>query len=528
MKADLEDKLGVYIYVHNRVKTKEKTRGGGVAVLLNRQKFGQARVIASQTHNEVEILAVQTDIERQKIVIIAIYCPPRKRPKDKVLGEVVKIIGEVRQRWGAIPVIALGDLNNANFDLKSKFSFMDKEVSPITRRGAALDKIVLSTQLEICATGTMPPLQSDDGKTRSDHLVMYCVVELKFIYHEKRLQTHGWKYKSNAQQLVDEYLQREDAWESLKETTDVEQVVQAFESTMTALRDIVAVPIKYKKKVKDKVWMTKTLKKEIDIKNNIFKNSGYSDHFKRKRKEVEAMVKKAKSTYYGRKLDELKKSNTRQFYQVVRSMNDPDNTDRFDLTEATGEEDQQKAIQKLEEYFASLSKGYEKYKWYPDEQTSAQFQPINEEEVQNAIKLTKVAGNGVINDVDSGLLKLAKKHLVRPILLIMTRMYESNTWPKAFKVETGKPVPKSMKPQSIKDLRLVSMTPFVSKVCEQIVIKRSEGEWKSKANRNQFGGKKGTGTCHALAVAVQACVDLKAAWCSLTSRRHSTRATRKI
>ena len=510
LKADMGDKLDARIYLHNRIKTKEKKRGGGVALILNRQKFGPARIIVAQTKNEVELLAIQTDIHRNKIVVIGIYCPPRKRPKEKAMNEVVKIIGDVRKRWGAIPLVVLGDLNNANFDLGSRFAFMDKEYSPITRRGAALDKIVMSTHLNIFASGTMPPLASDDGNSRSDHLVMYCVVQMNFINHEKRLQTHTWRYKKNAQEVVDSYLGQSMIWKPLKEAGSAEDVVQQFDSIMTGLRDIVAKPVKYIRKSKDKVWITKTIKKQIEIKNNIFKNSGYSDHFKRKRKEVEALVKEAKKTYYGRKLDQLKNSNTRQFYSIVRSMNDPDNTDRFDLTEATGEEDEDKAVQKLQDYFASLSMGYRQYSWHPDETTPNEHDHVTIDEVESALKITKVSGAGVINDVDSGLLKLAKKHLAEPIRIIMTKMYQSNTWPKAFKIETGKPVPKTMKPQSIKELRLVSMTPFVSKVCEQIIIKRSEKDWNARANRSQFGGKKGMGTAHALAEAVQACVELKA------------------
>ena len=73
-----------------------------------------------------------------------------------------------------------------------------------------------------------------------------------------------------------------------------------------------------------------------------------------------------KKGYYKEKLEGLQSNNVKKFYATVRSLNNPDNCDRFDITEATNTESQEEAVEVLQDYFASLSEDYELYKNVPN------------------------------------------------------------------------------------------------------------------------------------------------------------------
>ncbi len=506
LRTEAVQDLGMRLEWLNRKKGVKK-RGGGVAVLLKKEKFGPTRVIEAITRNEVECLVVLSDINKNKVVFLCVYCPPRKLPKTKVKSIVSDAICAVRAKWGPIPTVVAGDLNDADFNLQDNLSFMSRIVSPITRRGHALDKVILSNVFTIIRSDTEDPLLSDDGLTRSDHKIMWCEVEIAFIDHEKRIETQGLRLKKNAKSIVDTAMVSVN-WEHLNDLHP-EIVAQRIHSALTALESECTRPVKYKKRYRDKPWVTAKVKKLIQRKNDIYKNSGYSESFRRIKREVERELSRLKKGYYKEKLESLQNSNTKQFYATVRSLNDPDNGDRFDITEATGVETEEEAVEILQEYFASLSNDYDLYKNVPDP-FDEEFVQVSQEDVEEAMKKVKISGVGVIGDVSPMVLKLVKPYLARPITILANQMLREEMWPRLYKTETGKLVPKVAVPQKCKDVRLVSMTPYISKVMERILLARIDQVWKSNENKTQMGAKKGIGTSHVLAEIIQEAVNIKA------------------
>ena len=70
-------------------------------------------------------------------------------------------------------------------------------------------------------------------------------------------------------------------------------------------------------------------------------------------------------------------------------------------------------------------------------------------------------------------------------------------WPEKWKVETVIPIPKTISPGSMDDLRPISMTTLWSKMLESLVASFTQAEIGQGGN-DQYGGKKGSSTDHVL------------------------------
>ena len=88
--------------------------------------------------------------------------------------------------------------------------------------------------------------------------------------------------------------------------------------------------------------------------------------------------------------------------------------------------------------------------------------------------------------------------LARPAAQIFRTIAKSGQWPKRWKIEQGLALKKVPEPLSEDDLRIISLTPFLSKIFEKFVI-----EWllvfiSDKIDIHQYGGRRGTSVNHYL------------------------------
>ena len=101
--------------------------------------------------------------------------------------------------------------------------------------------------------------------------------------------------------------------------------------------------------------------------------------------------------------------------------------------------------------------------------------------------------------MDIRLIRKFQDKLITPLFMHIDNCFKKGIWPDAYKVETGIPIPKVNNPQCMKEIRLISLTPYISKLMESIVLERTEKTRDKNKNRSQFGGRKGIGTTHVLA-----------------------------
>ena len=147
------------------------------------------------------------------------------------------------------------------------------------------------------------------------------------------------------------------------------------------------------------------------------------------------------------------------------------------------------------QYFSSISKDYPPL---PDPKTeiSSEEWQLMLHEVAQKLKCCKKPKSIVEGDLPPKLVTMFADILAVPLLCIYNKVLSTKQWPRLWKQETVKIIPKKKIPESISDLRNISCTPLFSKVLEQFVLTKLRQE--ISLSDNQFGGAKGVGIDHFL------------------------------
>ena len=101
-------------------------------------------------------------------------------------------------------------------------------------------------------------------------------------------------------------------------------------------------------------------------------------------------------------------------------------------------------------------------------------------------------------DLPAKLMKEFGPEIARPAAQIFRKISKSGKWPQRWKTEQGIPLKKVPDPKSEEEVRIISLTPFLSKVYEKIVADWLLKYISDKLDRNQYGGRRGTSTSHYL------------------------------
>ena len=102
-------------------------------------------------------------------------------------------------------------------------------------------------------------------------------------------------------------------------------------------------------------------------------------------------------------------------------------------------------------------------------------------------------------EYQTGFWSLTPMYSLPPVASIFNASIQQATVPAIWKKANGIPIPKISSPQDItKDLRPISLTSTLSKICERFVTDWLLEYIKEKIDRRQFGSLKNTSTTHAL------------------------------
>ena len=105
---------------------------------------------------------------------------------------------------------------------------------------------------------------------------------------------------------------------------------------------------------------------------------------------------------------------------------------------------------------------------------------------------------GVKGDLAVKLAKEFRPELARPVSQIFRKIAKTGVWPARWKLEQGIPLKKTTNPKNESEIRIISLTPFLSKVFEKIVADWLLSYISDKLDVNQYGGRKGSSTSHYL------------------------------
>ena len=259
---------------------------------------------------------------------------------------------------------------------------------------------------------------------------------------------------------------------------------------------------------KDKPWVTPEFKKIIEARQKAFYD-GKSSHYRRLRNQViNREAKKLRSTFLKKKLAQLKLNpNPKKWWQSIRQLSGyPRKKVLSTLVVGNQVVSGKTLAENVNDAFVSITKEIPPLnRLHTDispENSHSDISPefiIKEEEVYHKLSIISTSKSPGPDGIPNWVLKSYAHVLASPVASIFNASIQQATVPAIWKKANVIPIPKISSPQDItKDLRPISLTSTLSKICERFVTDWLLEYVREKIDRRQFGSLKNTSTTHAL------------------------------
>ena len=303
-------------------------------------------------------------------------------------------------------------------------------------------------------------------------------------------------------------------WLGVTEQVNPTQQVEAFQNIVNTKLDTIF-PQKTVKinPTLDKPFYTAELKKLDRQVKREYRRHFRSDKYWRLKDCYDRKYKKAAEEYLEKNVRSLKEDDPGRAYQSLKKLGAQpgDCSDEGSFTLLSHLEENfttQESAEKIAEHFAKISQEFPPLglNLLPDNVKAKITAPVNPTEVPEisdydlyrAIRKSKKPRSQVPGDLPRRLIKDFGPELAAPTAAILRNIVQTSQWPKQWRVEYGIPLQKKENPVNEDDLRIISLTSYLSKVSEQFIIKWLMKYVGNKIDWRQYGGTKGSSISHYL------------------------------
>ena len=305
-----------------------------------------------------------------------------------------------------------------------------------------------------------------------------------------------------------------EGWEDIPEKASPTEQVKKFEEKIFEKLDTI-LPTKTVKINPnwDKPYITLELKKmDRQIKRQ-YRIQGKSEKYVKMKMTYDLKMKKAAQAYLEKNVQSLKEDDPGKAYTNLKKMaaqpGDGSSESNFTLLSHLSENlSCQESVERIAQHFSQISQQFPPLNIdtlpvkvranisapiIPD-----QLPVIPDHLVYQKIKSSKKPRSGVPRDLPRRIIKEFAPELAKPAGKILRSIVRSGQWPKQWRTEFGTPIQKQQNPVSEDQLRIISLTPHLSKVCEQFVVIWLLEHIGHKLDWGQYGGVKGSSINHYL------------------------------
>ena len=500
-------------------------RGGGVCIIADLSKVTIQPIEIPNPHNLEIVFALVKPKNPgviKEIITFAFYSPPRSKRKSKMTDCIVTTLHSLLTSYPQAGIMGGGDRNCYNVSPVINAIPGLQNLQQLPTLGAKNLDILLSNMGRYYSEVTVVPPVNCDNPNRgvpSDHSVPIIFPLTNATISEPKTYT----YKTTRplpESGIQEFgkLILEENWESIKESESSDIQESMLQNILNDLMER-SVPTKTVKLGRnDKTFMTKELKiidrqrkREYTRNGKSQKYLDLSDKFCRK-------FKLAGKQFLQKNVDSIMAAKPGQAYKALKRMGAQPGDDAedggFELPEYVSQGlSAAECADRLAQAFANISQEFPPLdtKQLPSRtQSILKGEPnpfcdldpglpyISRQMVEEKIAQAKTTKGGVPGDLPPKLAKEFGPELARPAAQIFRTIAISGHWPKRWKMEQGVALKKVPEPKSEDELRIISLTPFLSKIFEKIVIEWLLAFISDKLDIHQYGGRKGTSINHYL------------------------------
>ena len=499
-------------------KPRKYRRGGGVCIIADISKVSISHLDIPSGNLEIvwALLKPKEESIIKEIITFAFYLPPRSKMKSKMNDHIVTTLHQLLTVFPRAGIMGGGDRNDwcVNQILPAIPRFQNLQHLP-TLNGKNLDVFLSNLGSFYSKPVVVPAIEPDNpsrGK-RSDHSV-------PIIYpldNNNMKKSKDYKLRTT-RPLPDSGVRRfgqalmEEDWEEVRQEESPTQQDEALQAVLARLLED-SLPTKtVKLRHTDKPYITKEIKVIDRRRRREYEKHGKSIKYLQMKTTYDRKLKAATQNYLNKNVRDLLETQPGKAYGVLKRLGaQPGETvdaGSFELPEhvSLGLTAQQSA-DRIAQKFADISQEYPAINLESLDTRVAQSiqnskneqKPyISEKLVASKIEKAKNTKGGVEGDLPVKLSKQFSQEIAVPAAKIFNNIVNTGEWPSRWKIEKGIPLNKvkPKMPESESELRIISLTPFLSKTFERIVYDWLIHFIGNKMDWNQYGGTKGSSSSH--------------------------------
>ena len=499
-------------YLHRQ----DRKKGGGGILMLVSSKIQSKRIKIDRRYKTIEPLALEIGLKTRKVILLAIYRPPKK-----VTGSYQLLLEEEMSHisnWAVLQhqsVIIIGDLNLNRLkpdSAEGKF-LLDLEVEQgfdclITSPTRTQMQGALTTQslIDVILTN-QPELFGNCGVYNpeiSDHALIYGFMK------EKAKPQKGRVIKFRSMKNFDEKQYKEDLsqapWHVGEIFDTIDEQAGFWESLFSSIVNKHLPEKKMRVRPQDVPYMSREWKNAIRAKRRAarkYQKEQTKENWENKRKlrnEATRLRRKAIREYW-KDQSTLLTSKPSQFYKTFMPfLGAKKKKNTTDLSLNIDENichDQFKIANHLCNYFANIAKGIGNTDEITDNtfathasvqsimensaaQDSIQFQILNRVEVETALQSLNTRKSNGWDGIPSKALKAGARELSIPLTTLYNSCITCCEWPTMWKKGEWTPVFKKEDPHEKENYRPITVQVTVNKIFEQLLSKQLSHGFKNK------------------------------------------------
>ena len=498
-------------------------RGGGAAIIVNLRNFSLEKMSIHIPDNlEVVWGLVRPKKESasiREIIVAAIYSPPHSKKNNLLLDHLLSTTHYLLSKYPRAGLVIGGDKNDLKIStLLSGIPRLRQIVTKYTHGRKILDVIMTNMSPlygvpEIVQA--VPPNNPLVGVASDHSTVVATPLAQDSVGRSRDYITRTYRPLPQSGVLeFGQWICTED-WRSITDMENPTQQVQEFENIVMSKLDSIfpQKSVRINPNV-DKPFYTADLKKLDRQVKREYKKNFRSEKYWRLKKCYDDKYRKAAEDYLNKNVRSLKEDEPGKAYQSLKKLGaQPGDCSSvegsFTLISHLEENlSTEESTERIAQHFAKISQEFPPLQTtlLPDEvkvkvttESSALDLPdISDYEVYRAIRRSKKPRSQVPGDLPSRLIKEFGPELAAPAAKILRTIVQTGKWPRQWRVEYGIPLQKQENPKNEDDLRVISLTSYLSKVSEQFVIDWLLQYVQDKIDWRQYGGTKGSSISHYL------------------------------
>ena len=233
------------------------------------------------------------------MVALSCYVPPGysvARGKS-CLEYVANVLIEVKRRYTDPYIVVMGDFNQ--WDLEGAledFPELTETHHLNTRGNRSIDRVFSNFNDFVREVTVRPPLESDDGDKKSDHLV---VLANSSLPRREKYEVLSYSYHYYTEESAEEFMKWVvlHDWKEVLSETGSNNKANAYQSTITSAVNAHFQLITTTQKSSDPPWLNARIRRRIRQRKAIFKREGRSAAWKRLKKVVTDLIKRRREIY---------------------------------------------------------------------------------------------------------------------------------------------------------------------------------------------------------------------------------------